>query len=128
MIKEFTCIICPNGCDIEADIENGRVRFTEGEKCKRGITYIEQELINPQRNIATSIEVTGGHLPLASVRLSAPIPKERIFDVMEEIKKVQIEAPVSIGQIIICDVLNLKSDVIATKEVIKNKEEDLAVQ
>jgi len=126
MIKEFTCIICPNGCDIEADIENGRVLFTEGEKCKRGITYIEQELINPQRNIATSIEVMGGHLPLASVRLTAPIPKDRIFDVMEEIKKIKIEAPVSIGQIIICDVLSLNSDVIATKEV--NKAENFTVQ
>lgn len=119
MIKTFTCILCPNGCEIEATIENGCVRFTEGDKCKRGLTYIEHELTNPQRNIASSIEVVGGHLPLASVRLSAPIPKEKIFEVMKEIQKIKLEAPITIGQIIIQNVLNLKSDVIATKQVNK---------
>ena len=25
MKKQFTCIVCPNGCEIEAEVENGQV-------------------------------------------------------------------------------------------------------
>ena len=25
MKKQFTCIVCPNGCEIEAEVENGRL-------------------------------------------------------------------------------------------------------
>lgn len=117
MIEEYTCIICPNGCEVEARIEDTNIIAIEGAECKRGNEYVEQELINPQRNIATSVLVEEGVLPLVSVRLTNTIPKDRIFDVMEEIKKVKLKAPVTINQVIIKNVLNLDSDVIATKNV-----------
>lgn len=117
MIKEYICIICPNGCEIEALIEGTSVLKIEGAVCARGREYVEQELINPQRNIATSVLVEGGVLPLVSVRLTKPIPKNRIFDVMNEIKKIKLSAPVRINQIVMENVLNLNSDVIATKNV-----------
>ena len=117
MIKEYTCIICPNGCEIEATIEGNTVLKIEGATCVRGKDYVQQELINPQRNIATSVSVKEGILPLVSVRLTKPIPKDRIFDVMNEIKKVKLLAPVKINEVIIENVLNLNSDVISTKNV-----------
>lgn len=115
MIKKYTCIVCPNGCDIQATIEGTTVLEIDGATCTRGSEYVEQEIVNPQRNIATSVYVDGGNLPLASVRLSKAIPKDRIFDVMNEIKKVKLTAPVKMKQIVIENVLNLGSDVIATK-------------
>lgn len=72
------------------------------------------------RNIATSILVEGGELPLASVRLTKPIPREKIFAVMEEIKKVKVSAPVSEGTIVISKVLGLDSNVIVTKDIEKS--------
>ena len=62
MLREFTCIICPNGCEIRAEIgekENGAVEILsiEGAACKKGSAYVEQELKDPQRNIATSVLV-----------------------------------------------------------------------
>ena len=59
----------------------------------------------------------GGDLPLASVRLSGVIPKDRIFDVMAEIRKVEVTAPVHEGDVVIADVLGLGVDVIVTKDV-----------
>ena len=58
MMREFTCIICPNGCEIRAEIEEkegGAVEILsiEGAVCKKGNAYVEQELKDPQRNIAT---------------------------------------------------------------------------
>ncbi|MBW9171558.1 DUF1667 domain-containing protein [Clostridium estertheticum] len=115
MIKKYTCIVCPNGCEIEVSIEGTTILKIDGAVCSKGKEYVKQEIINPQRNIATSVYVDRGDLPLASVRLSKTIPKDRIFDVMNEIKKVKLIAPVKMKQVVIENVLNLGSNVIATK-------------
>jgi CxxC motif-containing protein len=117
MTKTWTCILCPNGCDIAAEVENGEIVILTGNLCPKGKDYAEQELRDPRRNIATSVLVLGGELPLVSVRLTLPIPKDRIFDVMEEIKALRLEAPVYGGQVMIQNVLGLGSDVIATRSV-----------
>jgi CxxC motif-containing protein len=117
MNREFICILCPNGCEISVSVNNGNIENLEGALCDRGQEYVRQELFAPQRNIASSVKVEGGNLPLVSVRLTEAIPKEKIFEVMDQIKKVKVEAPVAIGQVIIPNVLGLGRDVIATKHV-----------
>ncbi len=118
MNRVFTCILCPNGCEINVQLDSDRtILEIEGSLCARGGEYVQQELFAPQRNIATSVKVEGGNMPLVSVRLSDAIPKERIFDVMAEIKKVSLQAPITIGQVIIENVLGLDRNVIATKKV-----------
>lgn len=123
MLRKFTCIMCPQGCDIDVEIgkEAGSgkdiVVHIEGNRCLKGQEYVTQEIVNPMRNIATSVLVEGGELPLASVRLTKMIPKNRIFDVMAEIRKVRVTAPVQEGQIVLMDVLGLGSDVMITKTV-----------
>ena len=117
MLREFTCIMCPQGCDISVEMENGQITGVTGNKCPRGREYVTQEMTNPMRNIATSVLVEGGELPLASVRLTRAIPKAKIFDVMGEIKKIRLTAPVKEGDVVIADVLGLGSDVIITKTV-----------
>lgn len=117
MLKNYTCIVCPNGCDITVEAYDKIIKSIKGATCKRGEKYVEQEITSPHRTIASSIRLVGGELPLVSVRLSTSIPKEKIFNVMEVIKKAHLVAPVSTGQIVIKDVLGLGSDVIATKDV-----------
>ncbi len=117
MKKQYTCIVCPNGCDITAEIENGQVISVSGYTCPRGEQYVRQELTAPKRTIASSVLVKGGVLPVTSVRLTASIPKEMIFPVMEEIKKVQLTAPVAAGTVVLSHVCGLDSDVITTKNV-----------
>lgn len=69
------------------------------------------------RTLTSSISVKGGHLPLVSVRLDRPVPKDRLFDVMEVIRHTAVTAPVQIGDILISDILGLHSNVIATKNI-----------
>ena len=126
MTREFTCIICPNGCEITVELaDNGSILHVEGHTCKRGEEYVRQELTHPVRTIATSVMVNGGDLPLASVRLDAPIPKEMIFDAMEEIRKIRLDAPVEAGQKVIEDLLGTGVNVIVTKTVRKSKKIDV---
>lgn len=121
MRRTFTCIVCPNGCEITADYEErgGAVDVTavSGNLCPRGKEYVAQEMTDPRRTIASSVKVESGEFPLASVRLTAPIPKNRIFDAMEEIKKCSVKAPVKSGTVLIHDILGLGSDLIITKDV-----------
>lgn len=117
MLKEYTCIVCPNGCKIQAEIKDGCIETIEGAMCSKGKSYVSQEILEPKRTIATSITVIGGEVPLSSVRTTKPIPKDMIFDVMKEIKKVSVEAPVKAGQVVISDVLGTGSNVIVTRDV-----------
>ena len=126
MLREYTCIICPNGCDIRAQIEeredgSRRICSVEGAACPKGRAYVEQELTDPQRNIATSVLVKGGILPLVSVRLTNPIPRDRIFDAVSEIKKNTLTAPVKAGTDLITRLMGYDTDVIVTKSVPENR-------
>lgn len=121
MLREFTCIVCPNGCEIAAELDGDKIVSITGAACKRGTAYVEQELTCPKRTIASSVIVKNGELPLVSVRLNTAVPKEKIMDVMTEIKKVRLEAPVRIGDCVIENVLGLGSDVIVTKNVERAK-------
>ncbi len=117
MKRTFTCIVCPNGCEIDAEYEGANVLSVTGNLCPKGKAYVTQELVDPRRTIASSIRVEGGTLPLTSVRLTSAIPKDRIFDVMKEINAQSVAAPTHIGDVVIRDVLGLGSDVIITKNV-----------
>ena len=120
MVRELTCIMCPLGCKLKAETSqgtDGREILVTGNTCKKGKEYALQELTDPRRNIATSVLVTGGELPLASVRLTHAIPKARIFDVMAEIRKQKLTAPVKAGEVVIENVLGLGSNVVVTKSV-----------
>lgn len=120
MVRQMTCIMCPMGCDLtvkSGEDAGGEQFLVSGNTCPKGKEYAMQEMTNPQRNIATSVLVKGGELPLASVRLNHTIPKDRIFDVMAEIRRQSLDAPVRAGQVVIADVLGLGADVIVTKQV-----------
>lgn len=122
MKREFTCIICPNGCEITAGIEETEndspaIRSVEGAECSKGKQYVEQEIIDPKRNIATLVLVKGGELPVTSVRLTNPIPKNEIFHAIAEIKACHLDAPVTQGTIIIKNLLGYDTDVIVTKSI-----------
>lgn len=117
MKRTFTCIVCPNGCDIETTLDDQGVITVSGALCPKGEAYVKQELVAPMRTFSSSIRVIDGELPLSSVRLDKPVPKKDIFRVMEEIRKIELTAPVKAGTCVIQDVLGLGSNVIVTKTV-----------
>ena len=38
MKRTFTCIVCPNGCEVEAEYEGGQVQSVPGNLCPKGKT------------------------------------------------------------------------------------------
>ncbi len=117
MIKKITCIACPQGCPLTVEIEQGRVSKVGGNKCPKGEEYAKQEIENPQRILTSAILTQGLHLKMAPVRTNKPIPKNKIFAAMSEIKKLRLDRPVRVEEVIIEDFMKLGVDLIATRTV-----------
>jgi CxxC motif-containing protein len=116
MIKNLICIQCPRGCHLSIDTETLEVT---GNSCPRGAAYAKTEITDPKRTVTSTVKVRGAAIARCSVKTSAPIKKGMMMDVMKELDKVEIEAPVSMNQVIVKDVLSTGVDIISTKELEK---------
>lgn len=111
---ELTCIVCPMGCHL--NVEQSEEGFkVEGNTCKRGEKYAVQELTNPTRVITTTVKLENSYLQLLPVKTEYPIPKGMIFDIMEALDKVRVNAPVKVGDVIVENILDTGVNVISAK-------------
>lgn len=115
--KELTCIGCPLGCQISVVIEQGNVVEIKGNSCKIGENYARQEVAAPVRIVTSTVKVENGVLPVVPVKTKSDIPKEKVFDVIKELKGIRLQAPVAIGQTVLADVCGTGVDVVATRDV-----------
>ena len=115
------CIGCPLGCSLEAELENGSVVRVSGNTCKNGEKYARTELTNPTRIVTTTVRVTGGTIPVVSVKTAADIPKGQIFACVKALRAVEMPAPVAMGQVVLPNVCGTGVDVIATKAIAKQE-------
>ena len=120
--KEFTCVVCPNGCSIKAEYAEEKPHklvSVSGNRCPRGETWVKQEIEAPMRTFSSSVLVRNGDFIEASVRITDPSPLVKIFDVMAEIRKITAEAPLQIGQVLMENPAGTKTKVIVTRNVAK---------
>ena len=111
---ELTCIVCPMGCHL--NVEQSEEGFkVEGNTCKRGEKYAVQELTNPTRVITTTVKLENSYLQLLPVKTEDPIPKGMIFDIMEALDKVRVNAPVKVGDVIVENILDTGVNLISAK-------------
>ncbi len=115
--KEMICIVCPIGCNLTVEYSGDSILHMEGNTCRKGVEYARKELFDPERTLTSSILVLDGKMPLASVRTTVPIPKPLIGKIMDEIRKIGLDAPVYFGQVIVENVEGTGADIVATREV-----------
>ena len=119
--QQLICIVCPNGCELNARVSNENGRMVVGDitggLCDKGPPWAEQELTNPVRTIASNVLVTDGDMSLVSVRTNRAIPRERIFEVMEAIKQLKVPAPVEIGDVLLDHPCDTDCQIIATRRI-----------
>ena len=115
--KKITCIVCPISCKIQFKIDGTHFKLIDGNKCKKGVDYARNEALDPRRMLTSLVIVQNGKWPLVSVKSSRPVPKNKVFFILKEIRKTMINAPVKSGQIIIKNVANTNIDILATKSI-----------
>ncbi|MEA2015294.1 MAG: DUF1667 domain-containing protein [Actinomycetota bacterium] len=119
MEREFTCIICPNGCQIKVEYEGTNIKNIKGDECPKGKDYVKNEITNPLRVFTGSVLVENGDFSLVSVKTPVPIPKKYLKKIGEITRRIKVDAPVEIGQIVASNLLSEKIDLIATKKISK---------
>jgi len=115
--RKLICITCPRGCALVVTVGGETVIKTEGNSCKRGVDYATGELKDPRRMVTTTVRVKGGVHPLAPVYTESPIPKPRILDLLAEIRKIELTAPVKFGEVVIANALGTGVNVLASRNI-----------
>ena len=116
---ELTCIRCPMGCRVTAQVENGAVVSVTGNTCRRGREYAMTEAVAPVRTVTSTVRARGGVRPVVAVKTVPEVPKDRIFDVMAAIQGVTAVAPVHSGDVLRRGVAGTDSDLVVTADLDK---------
>ena len=127
-MKELICIVCPRGCHLTVDENNGYA--VTGNSCKRGEEYGKAEVTNPVRTVTSSVKVVRPEGAPAQcditfstedtrcpVKTNKAIPKALIFDAMKEIEAASAKAPVKIGDVVIKGICGTDADLVACKNI-----------
>lgn len=112
-MKEMICIVCPKGCHLQVD-ENGN---TTGNQCVRGAQYAKSELLHPTRVLTSTVRICNGLHPRLPVKTDCPIPKADVFRAMSLLEGIELNVPVSCGQVVLRDILGTGANFIATRNM-----------
>ena len=117
MKKEIICTVCPRGCAVTVEGTEKEIKSIEGYSCKRGVEFAKSEFTNPVRILTTLVKIEGVENELLPVRSDKPIPKDKIFDCMEIIKKSVAKLPKKRYDVIVSDICGLGVNIVATKDI-----------
>jgi len=116
-VKKLTCINCPLGCSIEVEMDGKEILSVSGNNCPRGDIYARNEVISPKRVVTSSVYVINGDRNVVSVKTKEAVDKDKIFDCIEAMKLLEVDAPVHIGDLVKADIAGTGVDLVATANV-----------
>lgn len=121
-VRRFHCTTCPSECSLSVEVSidgtgAARAISVQGNRCKRGRIFAEQEITRPMRILATTVVVDGGDERLLPVRTAQPIPRDLHMRAMEDIRHAHVTAPVRMGDIVMSDLLGTGVDLVASMDV-----------
>lgn len=112
--KNVICITCPKGCTLEVT-QDGQTLVKVKGGCKRGHEYVEREMTDPRRMVASTVRIVNALHPLLPVYTSAPFPKPRIPELLLELRQIELKAPIRVGQPVVKNVLDTGIDILASR-------------
>ena len=86
-----------------------------GNACNRGPKYAEKEVFAPERVVTSTIKIEGAKIPLLPVKTDCSVSKDKMFDIMKEIFKFKVKAPVKRGDVICENICDSGANLIATR-------------
>ena len=115
--ESLICVSCPMGCHLDIEIPEAGEWLITGNLCKRGPGYAKAELTNPTRVLTSPVRFHNGFLNRVPVRTSDAIPKGMLFEAMDVINAVTLEAPVVMGDVIVEDLLGTGVKLVASRSM-----------
>jgi len=115
---EYLCIGCPLGCRLEVDEDKaGDIVEIRGYSCRIGKNFAEQEHTDPRRMITTTVGVEGGLWARLPVHATDEMPKNQMWDVIDVLRTISVNAPVAMGDVIVGGILDSDVDIVASRDM-----------
>lgn len=116
MKRNMTCIACPLGCSLTVEYSEGLDDVTvTGNRCAKGEVYACEEILAPKRTVTATVSLTAGELSRLPVRTDRALEKELIADLLTELYRIEVSAPVAPGDRVLTDFRGTGVNVIATR-------------
>lgn len=116
-MREFVCVVCPNGCRIQCQASDRADGYTiSGNRCKRGADYALAEMTRPMRTLTSSVKTAFLEAPVISVRTNGEIEKSLLFRALAALKPIVVTERVGIGDVIVSNVFGTGVDIICTSD------------
>ena len=112
--KHFVCVVCPIGCEIDVVHDGSKIVSIEGNKCEKSEEFVRQELVEPMRILTTTVRIEGSKWPVVPVRTDKAVPKRLFPRIMRQLRRVRLQAPVDMLDVVVRDVLHTGANIIAT--------------
>ena len=112
MTRELICIVCPKGCPMKVELNDKEILSVEGFTCPRGKKYAIDECTHPMRTVTTTARTDRGGV--IAVKTDKTIPKEKMFDLMQEINRATVKLPARIGDVVLQNVVGTDANVVVT--------------
>ena len=111
----MTCIVCPMGCQLVVELEDGVVKSVSGNTCPRGKQYAIDECTHPMRTITSTARTENGEV--VPVKTDRTVPKEMMFDCMKVINQARVPADATLGTVVVENILGTGANVVTTRNV-----------
>ena len=113
--KHFVCVVCPVGCEIDVVHDGSKIISMEGNKCEKSEEFVSQDLIEPMRILTTTVRIEGSRWPVIPVRTDKSVPKRLFPRVMRQLRRVKLQAPVNMLDVVVKNIVGTGVNVIATR-------------
>lgn len=116
---EKICIVCPIGCNLLIEEDNSDEGYNiSGNKCYRGKDYAIKEMTNPIRIVTSTVKIKNHPNIMLPVKTSEGISKDKIFQLMDEVKSIEISLPIHRDDIIMANLYETGVNLIVTRTIL----------
>lgn len=114
-MKNLVCIMCPKGCRLKVDEKNGY--SVTGNGCPRGAEYGKKELVNPTRVVTSTVRLNSKSQCRLPVKTNGEIPKYMIEEAMRLLDRVEVDAPIKTGDVVVNNIFYTGVNFVSCKTV-----------
>ena len=108
------------GCQLEVTMPSSDPASfkVSGNTCPRGDAYARKELTNPERTLTCTVAVIGSGRCVVTAKTAGEVPKAKLLDCMQAVRRLTVQAPVHAKDVLIKDILHTGVDLIACEDAL----------
>ncbi|MDR0569382.1 MAG: DUF1667 domain-containing protein [Spirochaetaceae bacterium] len=116
-MRSLTCIVCPVGCSLTVSAEPALA--VAGNACPRGAVYAQEEIRAPKRVVTATCALSPGPhgLKRLPVKTAQACPKALIRELLADLYRLTLQAPLKAGDVIIPDWRGTGVNVVAARTI-----------